>query len=311
MNNNFKGLFLIVIGMLFFITQDILIKLTIFDVSLLQILVIRATVGCLLLFIYLFYNRQEINFGSSYPFVAIFRGSTFFFGFTMFYISLSKISLAEATSLFFVSPFFITIYSYLILKIKIGLNRVFSIIVGFSGTLLIIKPDFNDLNIYMLLPIITAATYALSMTLAKKTADKDSLFQQTFHIYLGAMLGGSIISLLIYNTNINIELLSILNNPWIINDLQLIGVILLISIVGSLGILSLIAAYRIGSPLINAPAEYVHLIFALILGFFIFDELPDFYSFIGIALIVSSGIHIVFRENRRNNLVVAKTTLRS
>tara|TARA_E500000178_G_C16883223_1_gene690011 strand:- start:152 stop:1087 length:936 start_codon:yes stop_codon:yes gene_type:complete len=311
MNNNFKGLVLIVIGMLFFITQDILIKLTIFDVSLLQILVIRATVGCLLLFIYLFYNRQEINFGSSYPFVAIFRGSTFFFGFTMFYISLSKISLAEATSLFFVSPFFITIYSYLILKIKIGLNRVFSIIVGFSGTLLIIKPDFNDLNIYMLLPIITAATYALSMTLAKKTADKDSLFQQTFHIYLGAMLGGSIISLLIYNTNINIELLSILNNPWIINDLQLIGVILLISIVGSLGILSLIAAYRIGSPLINAPAEYVHLIFALILGFFIFDELPDFYSFIGIALIVSSGIHIVFRENRRNNLVVAKTTLRS
>lgn len=311
MNNNFKGLFLIVIGMLFFITQDILIKLTIFDVSLLQILVIRATVGCLLLFIYLFYNRQEINFGSSYPFVAIFRGSTFFFGFTMFYISLSKISLAEATSLFFVSPFFITIYSYLILKIKIGLNRVFSIIVGFSGTLLIIKPDFNDLNIYMLLPIITAATYALSMTLAKKTADKDSLFQQTFHIYLGAMLGGSIISLLIYNTNINIELLSILNNPWIINDLQLIGVILLISIVGSLGILSLIAAYRIGSPLINAPVEYVHLIFALILGFFIFDELPDFYSFIGIALIVSSGIHIVFRENRRNNLVVAKTTLRS
>ena len=311
MNNNFKGLVLIVIGMLFFITQDILIKLTIFDVSLLQILVIRATVGCLLLFIYLFYNRQEINFGSSYPFVAIFRGSTFFFGFTMFYISLSKISLAEATSLFFVSPFFITIYSYLILKIKIGLNRVFSIIVGFSGTLLIIKPDFNDLNIYMLLPIITAATYALSMTLAKKTADKDSLFQQTFHIYLGAMLGGSIISLLIYNTNINIELLSILNNPWIINDLQLIGVILLISIVGSLGILSLIAAYRIGSPLINAPVEYVHLIFALILGFFIFDELPDFYSFIGIALIVSSGIHIVFRENRRNNLVVAKTTLRS
>ena len=102
-----------------------------------------------------------------------------------------------------------------------------------------------------------------------------------------------------------------MNNPWILNDIQTVIFILFIGVLGSLGILSLIAAYRIGSPLINAPAEYVHLIFAVILGFFIFDELPDFYSFIGIILIVASGIYIVFRENRKKSLVVAKTTLRT
>ena len=311
MNNNFKGLVLIIIGMLFFIVHDTLIKLTVNDLSLLQILVFRAIVGSTILIIYLTYTKQNIVFSSAHPYVAIFRGLSFFFGFLLFFISLSKIGLAEATSLFFVSPFFITIFSYFILKNEIGINRIFSIIVGFSGTLLIIKPDFTDINIYMIFPIITACTYALSMTLAKKTSKDDSLFQQTFHIYIGQFIGGSLISTLIYYSDINFIILDNLNNPWIFNDTQTIAFIFFIGILGSLGIISLIAAYRIGSPLINAPAEYVHLIFAVIIGFVIFDELPDFYSFLGILLIVASGIYIVFRENRRNKLIVAKTTLRT
>ena len=311
MNNNFKGLFLIVIGMLFFIIHDTLIKLTVNDLSLLQILVFRALVGSSILIIYLSYTKQNIVFNSAHPYVAIFRGLSFFFGFLLFFISLSKIGLAEATSLFFVSPFFITIFSYFILKNEIGINRIFSIVVGFSGTLLIIKPDFTNINIFMIFPIITACTYALSMTLAKKTSKDDSLFQQTFHIYIGSFIGGSFISTLIYYSDINFNILDNFNNPWIINDIKTIAFIIFIGVLGSLGIISLIAAYRIGSPLINAPAEYVHLIFAVIIGFVIFDELPDFYSFIGIILIVASGIYIVFRENRRKNLVVAKTTLRT
>ena len=311
MNNNIKGLSLIILGMLLFIIHDTLIKLTVNDLSLLQILVFRAIVGSSILIFYLLYTKQNIVLSSTYPYVAIFRGLSFFFGFLLFFISLSKIGLAEATSLFFVSPFFITIFSYFILKNEIGINRIFSIIVGFSGTLLIIKPDFTNINIYMLFPIITAFTYALSMTLAKKTSAKDSLFQQTFHIYIGSFFGGLLSSSLIYYSDINFTILDNFNNPWIISDIQTIGFILFIGVLGSLGIISLIAAYRVGSPLINAPAEYIHLIFAIMIGFFIFDELPDFYSFIGMILIVASGIYIVFRENRKKSLVVTKTTLRT
>ena len=115
MNNNIKGLIFIMIGMLFIITQDILIKYTIFDASLMQILVFRAIIGSLLLTTYLFFTKQPILINSTYPFVAIFRGLSFFFGFTLFFISLSEISLAEATSLFFISPLFMTIFSKFIL----------------------------------------------------------------------------------------------------------------------------------------------------------------------------------------------------
>ena len=311
MSNNIKGLILIIIGMLFMITQDVLIKYIIQDAALMQILVLRSGIGLILLCIYLIYSKQPIYFGTAHPYIAIFRASTFFFGFTLFFISLSQITLAEATSLYFVSPFFITIYSYFILNIKIGLNRIFSIFVGFSGTLLIIKPEFNEINIYMLFPIIAAATYALSMTLAKKTSVNDNLFQQTSHIYIGASIGGSAISLLLHNSDFNLSIFSILSNPWVLNDVQKIGLILFISTTGSIGIFCLIAAYRVGSPLVNSIAEYVHLIFAIIIGIIIFSEIPDINSFIGIFLIIASGIFVVFRENKREELVVAETTLRT
>ena len=311
MNNNIKGILLVIVGMLFFIIQDTLIKLTVNDLSLLQILVFRATVGTIILVCYLIYKKQNIVFKSAHPYVAVFRGFFFFIGFLLFFISLSKISLAEATSLFFVSPFFITILSYFILNNKIGINRIFSIIVGFSGTLLIIKPSFDEINIYMIFPIFTALTYSISMLLARKTAKDDSLYQQTFHIYIGAFIGGIFFSTLIYFLDINFIILDNLNNPWIINDMKTIGIILTISILGSFGIISLIAAYRIASPIACAPCEYVHLLFSVLVGFFLFSEIPDFYSFLGIILIVASGIYIVFRENVRNDLVVAKTTLRT
>ena len=311
MNNNIKGLILIIIGMLFFIVQDTLIKLTVNDLSLLQILVFRASVGIIMLVAYLLYTKQAIVFTSAHPFIAIFRGFFFFLGFLLFFISIGKISLAEATSLFFVSPLFITIFSYFILKTQIGINRIFSIFVGFVGVLLIVKPSFTNINIYMLFPVFTACTYALSMTLAKKTAGDDSLFQQTFHIYIGALIGGSLFSTLIYYSEINFIILDNLNNPWIINDIKTVGMILIISVLGSFGIISLIAAYRDGNVLINAPAEYLYLFFSVSIGYFTFNEMPDFYSFVGIFLIVTSGIYIIFRENKRNDYVVAETTLRS
>ena len=156
-----------------------------------------------------------------------------------------------------------------------------------------------------------AATYALSMTLAKKTSEKDNLFQQTFHIYIGAFIGGSAISILLHNSDLNLSIFSILSNPWVLNDVQTIGFILFISTTGCIGIFCLIAAYRVGSPLVNSIAEYVHLIFAIIIGIFIFSEIPDINSFIGIFLIITSGIFVVFRENKREELVVAETTLRT
>lgn len=163
----------------------------------------------------------------------------------------------------------------------------------------------------MFFPIIAACTYSLSMVLAKKTAVNDSLFQQTFHVFISAIFGASIISILIHNYDFNLSIFYILSNPWVFNDYRTLELIIFISIVGGLGLFCLIGAYRLASPLSCSILEYIHLIFAIIVGYFIFSEIPDLYSFIGIFLIVLSGIYIVIRENKREELMVSETNIKT
>ena len=313
MSNNQIGVILIVLGMLLFSIQDAIIKNIVSNTSIVQIMVFRSTAGCLLLSAFLFFSNRSIKFSSSYPLIALTRGALFFFGFTLFYISVSQIPLAEATSLFFVSPLFMTIFSKLILKSSIGLHRTFAMLVGFFGTLLIIKPGYHTFNFFMVLPIISAFTYSFSMVLAKKTSDKDSLFQQTFHIYLAGIIIGVPLSLLYgwFFPAIDNSFLNSFLKPWEVSDINILLLISVISLVGSLGIIFLISAYNIGSPIANAPAEYVILIFSFLIGYIIFREMPDIYSIIGMILIVFSGVYIFLRENINKEMIATKTTLRT
>ncbi len=298
------GILLILLGMSLFSIQDIFIKLIIYDTSILQILVFRALLGIVFLTGYLYLNKKKITYTSNYPIIAIIRGTLFFLGFIFFYISLTKISLAEANALFFTNPIIVTFLSVFILKIPIGIHRVLAIIICCIGTLLIIKPSIYNFNWYILLPIFTAFSYALSMVLSKITSDKDNSFQQSFHIYLGGVILGSLLSIVLTNQYASsADLLNILSKKWIFTDLNIIYQFLVIAVFGTAGIFCLVTAYRIGSPSANAPFEYVLLIYALISGYIIFNEIPDIYSLIGMILIIMSGIYVFIRESLNNRLI--------
>ena len=302
------GLILVLLGMSLFSIQDVIIKLIADRVSLMQILFFRASLGTLLLICFLWVSGKPIKLGSFYPKTALFRGVTFFIGFTLFYVSISRISLAEANSLFFSNPIFVTIFSVFFLKISIGIHRVFAVFVGFLGTLLIIKPSLNNINWYMVLPLITAISYSIGMLLAKKTSDKDNAFQQSFHIYLGGVILSPLITMVAkYGfPQYENDQTKFLFMPWEFGEIYILGMLLIITITGTIGIFLLVYAYNIGSPQSNAPMEYVLLFYSLVLGFFIFGDVPDFLSFLGIVFIVLSGVYIFIREAKREKLVAVK-----
>jgi len=176
MENERLGILLILLGMSLFCVQDIFIKLIITNTSILQILVFRAILGFILLTGFLYFNQKRISYKSDYPFIALIRGTLFFLGFVCFYISLTKIPLAEANALFFTNPIMVTILSVFILKNPIGYHRILAIIICCIGTLLIIKPSIHNFNWYILLPIFTAFSYSISMILSKITRDKDTKY---------------------------------------------------------------------------------------------------------------------------------------
>ena len=96
-------------------------------------------------------------------------------------------SLAMANALFFSSPFFISILAIIFLGEKVGIRRWLAILVGFIGVYIVLNPDFENFDYMKLAPVACALCYAISMTITKVTSDKDNVYTQMFHLYIGAI----------------------------------------------------------------------------------------------------------------------------
>jgi len=299
LDNNIKAIYLILLGMFVFAIQDTLIKFISDSINIYLIYIVRSIIGLLSIFIYCNLKNIKLVFKTHYPLITIFRVFVFFLGFSLYYFSLSKISLPEAVTLFFVSPFFVTISSKFIIGEKIGLYRWSAILIGFFGVYLVLDPNFNNFNIYSLFPIICAFFYALTVVIQKKTSDKDSLFTQIIHTYLSAILFSIIIYFFVNNYTFTPYQLSEYNFAliiWDIPNLYFFTALIIIGFTGVIGFFSLFGAYRIGSPSTIAPYEYSLIIWSILFGYFIWNDYLSLRNFIGLLLILIASFFTLYRE---------------
>ena len=167
--DNPKAILLILIGMTVFALQDTFIKLLSNDTNIYLIYFIRCLVGVSVIFTYLKIKKIPIIIKTYYPLLTTIRALVFFLGFSLYYYSLTELSLALATTLFFVSPFFVTIFSMLIIKEHVGFRRWMAILIGFIGVFLVMDPKIENFNIYSIFPVICAICYAFTVIIQKKT----------------------------------------------------------------------------------------------------------------------------------------------
>ena len=313
MKEDRQGIILVVIAMTIFTFQDVLIKLLSDKVSLFQILFFRSLIGIIIIVAYLKVTRQTIKFGSAYPFLSICRGLLFFSGYSFFYFAQSKVPLANATVIFLISPFFITILSIFVFKSQVGLFRWVTMAVGFMGVILISQPKAGDFNLYYLLPVFSALTYSISMMIAKKTADKDTVYQQIIFMYLITVLLCAALGLTIGSGSFDTPeyaAIQFMTRAWRFDDQMMLYGFIGIAIIGTLGFLLLTTAYRMGDPVVIAPFEYSGLVSAIILGYLLWQDVPSYAEAAGMILIVGSGIYLFYRENVRGQQTAAESPLR-
>ena len=312
-NNNPKGIILILLAMMVFSVQDGIMKYIFSFVSLYEVYLIRTVVSFALILFYLKLTKQPIVFKTQYPLLTFCRVILFFFGFSSFYISLTVLPLGFATALFFVTPFLITIFAHLFLKEEIGLRRWFAVVVGFIGVYITLNPDFSNFNYLSLLPILCAFCYSLSMIIIKKTSDKDSVYTQTFTFYFGAMFFSIIFYFVIgdgqYNT-IDHPASQFIFREWFVNLESSILFMVTTGVTATVAFLLLFTAYRIASPAVVSPFEYSILLWAPLIGWIYFEEIPSLNTVIGILIIVSSGIYIFIREKAQDQSIVTEKPLR-
>lgn len=216
------------------------------------------------------------------PLAHLVRGIIWLCAATLFFTGLSHLGLAEATTLVFAAPVFITALSALLLKERVGWRRWSAVLVGFVGVLVVVRPGSAAFQAAALLPVATALFYAALMISARWVDRRDSVW--TLMLYLvgaGALFSG-LVSPLVW-TEVRGE------------DLWLF---LAIALFGTAGMTAMTQAFRFAPAALLAPLDYTALIWATMLGWLIWSEVPDLATYLGAGIIILSGLFIVFRERR-------------
>ena len=311
--NNEKGILFILLGMAFFSIQDALIKFIYEDAALYELYFGRTFVAFVLLIGYLRFSNQKIILKTHYPFLTIFRVICFFFGFSFFYISLTYMSLAMANALFFSSPFFVSILATIFLKEKFGIIRWTAIFVGFLGVYIVLNPDLNNFDFMKLAPVACALCYAVSMTITKITSEKDNVHTQMIHLYLGALIISILFFIFTGNgqfNNFSDPTFQFIFREWFTNPSYAWPFIIAMGFIGAFAFFFVFSAYSIASPSVVSLYEYSLIIWSILTGYILFNNIPTLRTFVGVSIIIGAGIYIYFREKAKDQLIVTDTPTR-
>ncbi|MEP3429578.1 MAG: DMT family transporter [Roseibium sp.] len=214
------------------------------------------------------------------PMAHLVRGGIWVLAATTFFTSLKYLGLAEATTLVFIAPIFITAMSALFLKEHVGWRRWTAVLVGFIGVVIVMRPGVGTFQTASLLPLATAFLYAALMLSARWVDKNESVW--TMMLYLVAT--GCLISAFS------------LPFVWTPPKAEHIGLFLGIALFGTAGVTLITQAFRIAPASTIAPFEYTALLWATLLGWLFWREIPDAITYVGAAVIIASGIFIVLRE---------------
>ena len=201
----------------------------------------------------------------------------------LFFYAISVLSLAESLTLAFVSPIVVTLLSVILLKEQVGFRRWTAVIIGFIGAIIVIRPGFNEISLATFAALGTGIAYAFYVIATRKLSFIDSpLLTLIFTGLSGAIIISIIVPFVWITPNLN---------QW----LFLIG----LAAAGTLGHFFLILSLNFAEASKLAPFAYFEIVTNIIIGYYFFGDLPDRWIWIGLIIIVSSGVYISIRENKK------------
>ena len=262
-----------------FTVMDAIAKQLTKEVGLIQTIWVRYTGQALLVFLIVLPRLREVA-KSQYPKLQLLRSVVLMAATCLFFLSISKIGLAEATAIMDINPVLITLGAFLFLGEKIGPRRILGIIASMIGALIIIRPGTDVFTVYAVLPLVAAVCYTTYNLTTRFVGNRESPWTSLLY---SALFGAVVFSCMV---------------PFFWQPVSLFsaGLMVLLSLCGTFSQLFLIRALAIGEASLLAPFAYVGLIYATIWGLVFFGEFPDEWSIIGAIIIAISGFYVWYRD---------------
>ncbi|MCR9136603.1 MAG: DMT family transporter [Alphaproteobacteria bacterium] len=282
---NLNGVLLAMAATAMFSVAAALTKLASADYNVLQILFIRQIIMLVAILPILTRNVPH-NLKTRHAGLHAIRLTGAFIALSCGFWAVAVLPLTTATVLAFSSVFFTTLLAAVFLGERVGAPRIAAIAVGFAGVLIVVRPSVSGMaDLYALIAIAAALGAATAKTTIRRLSKSESTATLLAYqaIFIGVLAG--------------------LPMAWLWATPDWNGAVLLISI----GLVSTLAqwvgvmALRAGEASLVTSIDYMQLIYAAILGYWLFSEWPDLYTFAGAALIVGSALFTVRREARRRH----------
>jgi drug/metabolite transporter (DMT)-like permease len=217
----------------------------------------------------------------------------------LFFVAVKYMPLADVFAIYFVEPLMLTAMSAVFLGEKVGWRRWTAIVVGFGGAMIVIQPSYAVFGTTALLPIFCAFLFALYLFLNRAIGDADPpLTMQTISGLGGTLLMGAVLAGASFGDFAEFEP-SLPANPGQLALLIALGAI------SGYGHLLVVQAFRKAPVSVLAPFQYFEIISATALGLIFFHDFPDSGKWLGIAVIIGSGLFVLWRERAGQPVVPA------
>lgn len=299
------GILCILLGMFGITLNDVMIKFLSGDYPLHQMVFARSALGIVFSFAILQMEGGWRMLRTAQPGLHALRCLLIVTANLTYFTALAAMPLADATALFFVAPLMITLLSIPILGERVGPVRMTAVCIGFAGALVMQRPWASEdaltvSRIVLLLPLISALTYALNQVLTRKLGVTSKASAMAIYIQ-GSFVLVSLSFFLVagdgrFADGVGNPSLVFLLRPWVWPAPEDQWVFIALGVNSALIGYTLSQAYRLADAGTIAPYEYIGLPLAVFWGYLIFGELPVATVWTGIVLILSAGIFVFLRE---------------
>lgn len=300
------GAAILVFGLFLFSLQDIIIKFFSDQYSVLQIVFIRGVVSmvAIALMIRLFWRGTP--FLSSRPGIALARGLFGFCSYLTYYLAVASMPLAEVVAIVFTMPLFVTAMSALLLGEKVGMRRWSAVLIGFLGVVVILSPEGEFNTLAVTLAFVASITYATQTTITRFLSSHDQPLTLAFNSILVFTCASAVLSLLLLGGIISVTSehasLAFFARDWAMPEPMHLALMIFLGVNGAVGFYCLSKAYCTAEASAIAPFEYTYIIWAVVFGYLLWDEVPGVTTIIGIIILVLSSLYIWYRERQLEQL---------
>ena len=283
MNNNIKAILVTVSGSFFAVLMESLIRSAQYDSNVYTIGFLRFFFGLIIIFPYLIkkkfipYKTKNFKF---YFIRGLFNLPMMILGFG----ALVYVPFEQFKALHFLSPIIVVLLSFIIFREKIYMYRILALVIGFIGMLIIVRPGIVDFNIGTIMILISLTFWSLIIIVSKFVSKDDSPITMVTYQY----------------TLMTIFALPLAIYFWQMPSLQSLIFVFIGAISGTILHLSLALSYKYAELSVTQPVWFSGLIFGSAFGFFVFNETPDVWTWIGGIVVFSSVLLITYNERSKD-----------